>query len=56
MQLSDSVVLSVVQADIFRLDVYCAYGSAHTFYYLHYIKPSLILHPPTLNFEMFGLG
>jgi hypothetical protein len=36
--MSDSVVFSVVETFLSTFDVCCAYGSAHTFYHLNYMK------------------
>jgi hypothetical protein len=39
--LHNSVVFSVTQTVLSTFDVYCAYGSAHTFSHLNYIKSSV---------------
>jgi hypothetical protein len=39
--LRDSVVFSVVLIVLSTFDKYCAYGSAHTFSHLNYMKPTL---------------
>jgi len=49
-----SVLFPVVQMVLWMFDVYCAYGSAHTFSHLNYIKPSCILPSPRLSFARFG--
>jgi hypothetical protein len=36
-ELRDSVLFSVVKTALSTFDVYCAYGSAHTFFYLNYM-------------------
>jgi hypothetical protein len=36
-----------------KVDVYWAYGSAHTFSHLNYMKPSSILPYPRLTFVRF---
>jgi hypothetical protein len=49
----DSDVFSVVQTVLSTSDVYCAYGSAHTFSHLNYMKPSCRLPYPRLSFARF---
>jgi len=52
--MSDSVLFSVVQTVLWTFDVYCAYGSAHTFSHINYLKSSCILPYPRLGFARFG--
>jgi hypothetical protein len=52
--LHNSVVFSVTQTVLSTFDVYCAYGSAHTFSHLNYMKPSCILPYPRLSYAKFG--
>jgi hypothetical protein len=53
-ELRDSVVFSVVQTVLSTLDVYCAYGSAHTFSHLNDMKTSCTLPYPRMSFARFG--
>jgi len=50
----DSVVFLIVQMVHSMFDVYCAYGSVHTFSHLNYMKPSCTLPYPRLSFARFG--
>jgi hypothetical protein len=52
-ELRDYVVFSVVYTDLWTFDMYCAYGSAHTFSHLNYVKPSCILIYPRVCFARF---
>jgi hypothetical protein len=51
--LLDSVLFSVVQTAFSTFDLYCAYGSAHTFSRLNYMKPSRILPYPRFSSATF---
>jgi len=53
-ELRDSIVFSVVQTIVSTFNVYCAYGSAHTFSHLSYMKPSSMLPYWRFSFARFG--
>jgi hypothetical protein len=52
-ELRDCVVFSVVQTVLWKLDVYCTYGSAHTLSHLNYMESSCILPYRRLCFARF---
>jgi hypothetical protein len=53
-ELRDSSVFSGVQTVVLKFDVYCAYGSAHTF--SHFITPNLPVYRLIRGRVLKGLG